>query len=304
MVPGVLRVLVLQRAARKRRYLEVVEEGCTLIFVSGLPPLSDAIITAVSRLVDDHKNPRDPSHADLTTHVRRAGLEAANPTAPAGKEKRVRAVLGWAFEKDEVAGQKFVGYLIAELRGCGGFRAESQNYVGSDVIENARAAFGAEGFDLSLDGILLPIGFDGLSGPEATGALRSYARRAARAAGDDPLVVGTSKDLLEATAAHIMRERFGNHAETANFPTLLGQAFDALGLATSAHPSQPGEPASRRVERSLYEAGCAVNGLRNKEGTGHGRPWLSSVSASEARAAIRTMGTISDYLLDKLAENR
>lgn len=37
---------------------------------------------------------------------------------------------------------------------------------------------------------------------------------------------------------------------------------------------------------------------------GHGRPWLSSVSAPEARTAIRSMGTISDYLLDKLAESR
>lgn len=213
-------------------------------------------------------------------------------------------MLGWAFENDEVAGRRFVSYLVAELRGCGGFRAESANYVGSDAIENARATFRAEGFDLALDGVLLPIGFDGLSGPEATEVLRSYARRAARGADDDPLVVGTSKDLLEATAAHLLRERWGSYDEKANFPMLLGQAFTALALATPGRPSEPGEPASRRVERSLYEAGCAINGLRNKGGTGHGRPWLSSVSPSEARAAIRAMGTISDYLLDKLGESR
>jgi hypothetical protein len=272
--------------------------------VSVLPPLSDAIITAVSRLVDDYQKPRDPSHSDLKTQVSRAGLEAADPTVPAGKEKRVRAVLGWAIEHDEAAGRTFVGYLIAELRGCGGFRPESTNYVGSDPIENVRAAFRVEGFDLSLDGILLPINFDGLSGPEATEALRSYARRAARGADDDPLVVGTSKDLLEATAAHVLEERFGSYPETANFPTILGQAFVALGLATPGQADEPGEPAMRQVERSLYEAGCAVNGLRNKEGTGHGRPWLSSVSSAESRAAIRTMGTISDFLLDKLSESR
>jgi hypothetical protein len=272
--------------------------------VSVLPPLSDAIITAVSRLVDDYQNPRDPSHSDLKTQVRRAGLEAADPTVPAGKEKRVRAVLGWAIEHDEAAGRTLVGYLVAELRGCGGFRPESPNYVGSDAIENARAAFRVEAFDLSLDGILLPINFDGLTGPEATEALRSIALRAARGADDDPLVVGTSKDLLEATAAHVLTECFGTYPETANFPSLLGQAFVAVGLATPEHAKKPDEPAGRRVERSLYEAGCAVNGLRNKEGTGHGRPWLPSVSSSEARAAIRTMGTISDLLLDKLGESR
>jgi len=116
--------------------------------------------------------------------------------------------------------------------------------------------------------------------------------------------LGTSKDLLEAAAAHVLRERAFPYDESkTNFPMLLGLAFTALGLATPGISAQPGEPASRRVERSLYDAGCAINGLRNKEGTGHGRPWLSSVTPAESRAAIRTMGTISDYLLDKLSEN-
>ena len=168
--------------------------------------------------------------------MRRAEVESADPPERAGKEKRVRAVLGWAIESDEVAVRKFVSYLISELRGCGGFRPESSNYVGPDPIENARAAFRSEGFDLTLDGLLLPIEFDGLTGPEATEALRSYARRAARGVDDDPLVVGTSKDLLEATAAHVVTERFVSYPETANFPTLLGQAFVALDLATTEHP--------------------------------------------------------------------
>ena len=101
-----------------------------------------------------------------------------------------------------------------------------------------------------------------------------------------------------------MRERFGSYPETANFPTLLGQAFVALDLATPEHTRQPDEAANRRVERALYEAACAINGLRNKEGTGHGRPWLPTVTSSDARAAIRTMGTISEFLLDKLSESR
>jgi Abortive infection C-terminus len=265
-----------------------------------LPPLSDAIVTAVSRLLDDRENRRDPSHSDLTSHITRAGLATADLTRPAGKEKRIRAILGWAIENHESAGRTLVGYLVAELRGCGGFRPESVNYVGADAIENARAAFRSEGFDLSMDGILLPAAFDGLRGRDATDVLRTYARRAARGADDNPLVVGTSKDLLEATAAHVLGERFGTYPEDANFPTLLGQAFVALNLSTPAHARQPGEPARCRVERSLYELGCSVNALRNREGTGHGRPWLASVSPIEARVAIRAMGTISDLLLDQL----
>ena len=266
---------------------------------ASVPPLSDPIITALGRFVDDYQAPREPSHDTISSHFRRAGLIGADPKERVGKRKRVRAVLGYAIEHDEVAGRRLVGYLVSELRGCGGFRATSPNYVGAEVIEDARAAFREEGFELGADGVLAPLGFDGLSGPEATDVLRRYAERAARAADDSALVVGTSKDLLEAVAAHVLDQLYGTYNTSANFPTLLGQAFAALGL-DAVGPSHHGEPAQRRVERSYYEAACAINALRNKQGTGHGRPWLSTVSVHEAQIAIRTMGAISLLLLTKL----
>ena len=133
-----------------------------------------------------------------------------------------------------------------------------------------------------------------------TDALRSYVRRAKRGVEDAALGVGTGKDLLEATAAHVVREKFGGYSSNANFPTLLGQAFVAVGLATPHDPKEPGEPPRRDVERALYGLGCAVNRLRNKEGTGHGRPWLPGVSQGEARNAVEAMGIIAERLLDAL----
>lgn len=133
--------------------------------------------------------------------------------------------------------------------------------------------------------------------------LRRYAQRAARAADDSPLVVGTSKDLLEATAAHVLVQWYGTYDPGANFPMLLGRAFAALGL-DSVGPQQQGEPAQRRVERAYYESACAVNALRNKQGTGHGHPWLSTVNSSEAQIAIRTMGSITLFLLARLEESK
>jgi hypothetical protein len=266
-----------------------------------LPPLTDPIITAVARLVDDHQSPREPSHDTISSQFSRAGLMGADPPTKVGKRKRVRAVLGHAIEHDEPAGRRLVGYLIAELRGCGGFRSTSPNYVGAEAVDNARDAFREEGFDLGPDGVLGPLGFDGLTGPEATEVLHRYATRAARAADDSPLVVGTSKDFLEATAAHVLVQSYGVYDTGANFPTLLGQAFAALGL-DAIGPPHSGEPPQRRVERSYYEAACAVNALRNKQATGHGRPWVSTITPNEARAAIRTMGLIADFLLSKLGE--
>jgi hypothetical protein len=48
-------------------------------------PLSDAVIVAVSRLVDDHGQRRDPSHSDITFQIKRVGLEDGDLTTPAGK---------------------------------------------------------------------------------------------------------------------------------------------------------------------------------------------------------------------------
>jgi hypothetical protein len=104
-------------------------------------------------------------------------------------------------------------------------------------------------------------------------------------------------DLIEATAAHVIQERFGYYPQQANLPTLLGQAFIALDLATPQVPTTVGEPSQRRLERSLYEAGCAVNALRNRQGTGHGRPWVATVSETEAKAAVQLIGIVASFLL-------
>ena len=42
--------------------------------------------------------------------------------------------------------------------------------------------------------------------------------------------------------------------------------------------------------------------LRNKQGTGHGRPWLPSVTAEEARHATQVMGVVGDLLLRAMRE--
>lgn len=56
----------------------------------------------------------------------------------------------------------------------------------------------------------------------------------------------------------------------------------------------------RRVDAALYETACAVNALRNSQGTGHGRPFPPSVTDAEARVAIECMGVVSERLLGLL----
>ncbi|MCF7817823.1 MAG: abortive infection family protein [Kiritimatiellales bacterium] len=269
-----------------------------------LPPLTDSILFATARLVDDAQTEtREPSHADIEFCFKKAGVEAGDPKASGqmvGKEKRVRATLSWALENNEEGGQSLVSLLIDFLRSRGGFRLDSPNFVGVYPIQNLQAAFAEEGFSLTEDGELRPNNLESLSGTELTSALEAYVRRAQKGNEDAALLTGTSKDLLEATAAHVIQEKWGSYSDRSNFPTLLGQAFVGLGLKTTEDKPVQGEPPQCRIHRGLFEAACAVNTLRNKQGTGHGRPWLSTVTPEEARLAIQTMGLVAELMLTAL----
>ncbi len=266
-------------------------------------PLTDTLVFAIADLVDDAGATREPSHSEITHHIAKAGLSEADPLSQGqtlGKAKRVRAVLSCALEHATNKGEILAAAIVSLVRAKGGFRESSPNFVGHEAITNAVEAFRSEGYVLGTDGDLRPVVLDTLGGVELTAALALYVQRARRGSADAALMVGTGKDLLEATAAHVITERFGAYSHQANFPTLLGQAFTALDLATPETPAQQGEPPQRRLERALYEAGCAVNALRNKEGTGHGKPWLPNVSGVEGLYAVQLIGIISGFLLSAL----
>lgn len=273
-----------------------------------LPPLNDAIAFALASVVDDAQmDRRDPSHSDIQFCITQWKLTQGDPNAQGqtvGKAKRVRAALTWAIEHSSENGRGFVGQLVAMVRSHGGFRTGSPNYVGEEAITSLRDALASEGFVLTSDGELQSAALDALSGTELTEALAAYVRRAQKGAEDAALVVGTGKDLLEAISAHVLCECWGQTPAQSNFPTLLGQAFVALDLKTAAEKAVDGEPPQHRLHRALYEAACAVNTLRNKQGTGHGRAWLPSLTAEEARHATQVMGVLGDLLLRTLRKKK
>jgi len=268
-------------------------------------PITDLIVAAVSKMVDDSQSGtyREPSHSDLDFYIGRAGLSNVDPKVQGqsvGKAKRLRAVLSWALDNDQAAGSKLVEGLISKIRASGGFRETSDNHIGKEVILRAVDAFNSEGYVLAMDGDLRSTNLESLSGRSLTEALSAYARRAKKGAEDAALLSGTSKDLLEATAAHVITVKFGAYPQQANFPALLGQAFVALGLATPEDPPLSTEAPCRMMERGMYQVAVGVNRLRNKEGTGHGRPWSTGITKAEAEAAVELAGVISGYMLDKL----
>jgi hypothetical protein len=178
----------------------------------------------------------------------------------------------------------------------------SDSYAGDDVIRAAREAFRSAGFDLDPEGNLRPAVLEGLDGAEMTDALRAYVRRARLGTSDAALVVGTGKDLLEATARHVLIEKTGSYPQGSHFPTTLYQAFERLGLCAASPDLQQKLASDSRcaVEQCLWLLGCAVNRLRNAEGTGHGRPSPTAVGDQEAELAVQAMGLVSQLLLGRL----
>jgi hypothetical protein len=271
--------------------------------------LSDSLVHAIARLVDDAGATREPSHYDITEVFRRADLLAGDPHSDplgtkVGKRKRVTQTLIWALDANQVAGVSGLVGLLGSVRGCGGFRPESGNFCGVDAISNCVAAFADQPTELTLDGQLRPRNLAALAGRELTDALLSYVVRAQRGHLDSVLVTGTDKDLIEATAAHVLEERFNVTASpTTDFPTLLGQAFIAVGLVPhSPKQERPGLDGARdALSSSLHVLGCAVNRFRNKAGSGHGRPFLPNLTAGEVAALTESAGLVSAALLDALA---
>ena len=134
-----------------------------------------------------------------------------------GKEKRVRGVLSWALANSVPEGGRFVSLLLAELRACGGFREESPNFVGSAIVDDAISVFAAEGFVLGRDGTLYPRLLSSLGGRDTSEALRGYINRIRAGYDDSALVVGTGKDLVEATAAHVLVHIQGDYPKQVTF---------------------------------------------------------------------------------------
>ena len=265
--------------------------------------VDEVIISALAHLVDDSKNTRFPSHAEIDFQIKRANLKDFDPHAAGplvGKAKRVRGLLFNALESKPEEVEKFVLALLAAIKGAGGFKDSSPNYTGKESIENLSLAFKAHNLILDNDGTLSEGILENLSGKELTQALNNYAIRAKKGVEDGALLVGTGKDLIEAVIAHVIIEKFGNYDTKSNFQMSLEHAYIALELTTPKNKPIQGEHPRKQIERNIFDLACSINKLRNKQGTGHGRPWIPDLKSEEAKFVIESIGVIAEFLLNKL----
>lgn len=251
---------------------------------------------------------RGPSHDELSRMFERANLIHVDATKnsngdPIGKEKRCRAVFAYALDNDHDAGVELLELIIYAVRSARGFVPTSENYVGEETFKALKEALEREGYLLDEKGKIGVLLLDRLNGVELTNALKMYVERARRGSQDAALVTGTGKDLLEATARHVLVSLQGSYPEQSNFPMTLYMAFDRLGLGVPEQQDYKAindQDPIKGVEKAMFLLGLAVNRLRNAEGVGHGRPFLSSISEIDSYTAIEAMGIISEYLIKRM----
>ena len=108
-------------------------------------PISDAIIIAVARLVDDSQagKYREPTHSDIEFQIERVGLSAAGPKRQGqavGKAKRERAVLSWA------AWSRVIGFSFGHPENASrdgfvaAYKAALGDILDTDWADNVRRA--------------------------------------------------------------------------------------------------------------------------------------------------------------------
>ena len=192
------------------------------------------------------------------------------------KVTRLRRAFDQADARGEQAVVNLVKELIEEMRFKGVFSSTDEQT--QELVSALRASLVQAGARLTDEGRLEPLTLGPAieaGGRETVNRLQSRLR--------DPLldpgaILGTSKDLLEATAKHLLKEH-SPEVRAGDMPGVVGQAMRAAGLSTI-----PGEidstnaKAVAALRQQVIKTAEAVTSTRNTGGDGHGHLEPTDVS--------------------------
>ena len=220
-----------------------------------------------------------PSHTGLDDIFSRRDIDVPRVDERGenlNKPRRLRAAFEAADAQGEGAVKWFVNDIVEEMRFQNVFAQPTPGRL--ELIEKLRSALAAAGATLDTDG-RIQSKFVGpniaAGGRETVDRLQALLRRDNL---DPASILGTSKDLLEATAKHLLHEHEPD-ARPGDMPGIVPQAMRGAGLAT-----RPGEIASPNAKAiaglrdQVVKTAAAVAPLRNKGGDGHGHLEPTDVS--------------------------
>lgn len=220
-----------------------------------------------------------PTHAGLDDIFRRRGIEA--PRYPASgeevaKTRRLRDAFDQAAERSENTVKWLINDVVDEMRFQNLFAHPGEERL--ELIENLRRELAAVGATLTPEGRIER----GYLGPEIfAGDRPTVDRLQAKLRGSDldpGAILGTAKDLLEATAKHLLREHAPD-AQPADMPAVVTQAMRAAGLSPRAPEIDgPGGSSVAEIRQQVVKTAGIVAHYRNRGGDGHGHVELTDLS--------------------------
>lgn len=122
--------------------------------------------------------------------------------------------------------------------------------------------------------------------------------RAATASGDLASMIGHAKDLMEAASKIVLVERSVSFGDQTKAPEIMTKALKALDLPPRLADS--GDDELNRIVDGLWRAGKAVFDLRNRVGTGHGRPSTPGITSDLALLAVRASEAWVEWAMERL----
>lgn len=220
-----------------------------------------------------------PSHTGLNDIFSRRGIDVPQVDErgeSVNKARRLRAAFDAANAQGEGAVKWLVNEIVEEMRFHNVFTDSNPGRL--ELIEKLRIALAPAGATLEADG-RIQSKFMGpyivAGGRETVNRLQALLRRDDL---DPGSILGTSKDLLEATAKHLLREHDPD-ARPGDMLGIVSQAMRAAGLAT--RPSEIASPNAKAIaglREQVVKTAAAVAPLRNKGGDGHGHLEPTDVS--------------------------
>jgi hypothetical protein len=260
--------------------------------------LTDEVAAALAKF---YHGGQGPSHTALTASFIHAGYSDADPynsaTGTPNKEQRVLAVTRSAMRRPDNA-RKLVEHLLVSIR-IGGHLRQPDGELASEV-RVLQGALRRACWQLSDEGLLSTLGgIDLTTGGRP--ALDEQIHRLRRSTDDAGALLGTAKDMVEATAKFVLEELGLKVSKKADFNYLWHLARERLGL----HPSQVdastvGGEAIRKIMQSSWTIAEQVNVLRGLQGTGHGRTLPTGVSPELALLVVREACTVAEFALNTL----
>jgi len=269
-------------------------------------PLSEEIAVALSRFFLQGAG---PSHSQLDEIFRRCRAARFDPARDGaqtvGKERRVRAVLSESAAATDVDHTRLVTDLVARLRAAGCFDSDSASYAGLPAIEGAQRAFQSAGWALSESGTIGPLVLAGLDSKRLRPAINAQLERVRNAPQDAALLIGTAKELLEATGRYALEELGQPARPNASFDELVYIARERLHiLPEQVDATDEATKMIREVYDGLWKIARAVNLLRDYEGTGHGRTKMASTPSYTARVIVQAVALLAQLMISTLDARR